>query len=251
MYRYALTVVDVASHYKEAEPLTSKTTGEVADALERIYGCGPLRWLKVLQVDPGCEFMGTVSRLLAKHGVSVRCGQPDLHRDQGVVERFNRTLAERLFGYQYAQEMRLSEGQRSSEWVRHLPAVVAALNGDVTRLTGKKPKDAIKAKSVPQKPSLPRTRPVGLKEQKLPSGIGVRYLYQTGELEGGRQRATDPIWSLEVYRLGRSVTKPGELVLYYLDADRSSVPERGFVWEELLVVPPDTELPPDGVLNRG
>ena len=36
-YKYALTVMDVASHYKEAEPLTTKESKEIADALERIY----------------------------------------------------------------------------------------------------------------------------------------------------------------------------------------------------------------------
>ena len=41
-YKYALTVVDVASRYKEAEPLTSKGAAEVADALSRIYKRGPL-----------------------------------------------------------------------------------------------------------------------------------------------------------------------------------------------------------------
>ena len=60
-YRYALTVVDVASRYKEAEPLTSKTAAEVADGLARIYKWSPLRWPKLLQVDPGREFMGAVS----------------------------------------------------------------------------------------------------------------------------------------------------------------------------------------------
>ena len=40
-FRYALTVVDVASRYKEAEPLTSKTAAEVADGLARIYKRGP------------------------------------------------------------------------------------------------------------------------------------------------------------------------------------------------------------------
>jgi len=72
------------------------------------------------------------------------------------VERFNRTLAERLFGHQYAQEMLLAahgSSERSIEWVTRLPAVVAALNGEVTRLTGKKPSEAIKARSVTQKPS--------------------------------------------------------------------------------------------------
>ena len=99
--------------------------------------------------------MGAVSQLLAKHGVEVRRERVDIHRDQGVVERWNRTLAERLFGHQYAQVNRLPSGQRSTEWVARLPSVVAALNGEVTRLTGKKLSDAIKAKTVAQKPSSP------------------------------------------------------------------------------------------------
>ena len=131
-----------------------------------------------------------------------------------------------------------------------MPAVVAALNGEVTKSTGKKPSDAIKAKTLrrgTQKlSSVVPGRPVGLEEQKVPSGVDVRFLYQPGELEGGRRRATDPVWSLEVHRLERSVTKPGEPVLYYLQDG----PPRGFVREELLVVPPDIQLPPDGVLKR-
>ena len=67
-FRYALTVVDVASRYKEAEPLATKEAKEVADALSRIYRRGPLKWPKLHQVDPGREFMGAVSQLLAKHG---------------------------------------------------------------------------------------------------------------------------------------------------------------------------------------
>ena len=240
-YKYALTVVDVASRFKEAEPLTSKTAVEVAEALLRIYKRSPLKWPKLLQVDTGKEFMGAVSQLLAKHGVSVRRGRVDVHRDQGVVERFNRTLAERLFEHQYAQEM-LSE-QRSSEWVVRLPAVVAALNGEVTRLIGKRPSDAIRKKAVSARPaaapSAARHRPIGFKEQKLPLGVGVRYLYQPGELEGGRRRATDPTWSLTVHRVERTVTKSGDPVVYYLDG-----PSRGFVREELQVVPPDTQSPP-------
>ena len=124
--------------------------------------------------------------------------------------------------------MRLPSGQRSTEWVAQLAAVVAALNWEVTRLTGKMPKDGIKAMSVARKPSstIPGCQ-VGLKEQKLPSGVAVRYLYQPGELEGGRLCANDPVWSLQVYRFGRLVTKPDEPVLYYL----LKGPPRGFVRE--------------------
>ena len=83
-------------------------------------------------------------------------------------------------------------------------------------------------------------RPVGLNEKKLPSGVSVRYLYQPGELEGGRRRATDPIWSLKVYEIEKLMIKPNAPVIYYL----FDGPKRGFVREELLVVPPDTQLPP-------
>jgi len=255
-YKYALTVVDVASRYKEAQPMTSKSAAEVADALSRIYKRGPLKWPKLLQVDPGREFMGAAGQLLAKHEVSVRRGRAGIHREQGIVERFNRTLAERLFGHQQAQELVLMhikpEGsdERSREWVTRLPAVIAAINGEVTRLTGSRPIDAIKQKQVPQSSlSVVPRRLVGLEEEKLPSRIGVRFLYQPGELEGGqRRRATDAIWSLKVYSLDRSVTKPGEPVLYYLQGD--DAPRRGFVREELLVVPSGTQLPPDGILSH-
>ena len=170
-YKYALTVVDVASRYKEAEPLTAKSATEVAAALGRIFKRGPLTWPRLLQVDPGREFMGAVTLLLAKHNVSVRRGRVDTHRDQGIVERFNRTLAERLFGAQYAQELLLAargSSKRSSEWVRALPDVVAALNDEVTRLTGKKPSEAIKASAVAHKPSAPARRVAGLEEPLPP-----------------------------------------------------------------------------------
>ena len=54
-----------------------------------------------------------------------------------------------------------------------LPAVVSALNNEVTRLTGKKAAEAIKGKTVAAKPSTPYLRPVGMNEKKLPSTMSV------------------------------------------------------------------------------
>ena len=59
-----------------------------------------------LQIDSGREFTGATKKLLVKHGVSIRLGS--LHKPQGLVERFKKSLAERLFGYQYAQEMKMN-----------------------------------------------------------------------------------------------------------------------------------------------
>jgi len=199
-----------------------------------------LKWPQMLQVDPGREFMGAVTKEMEKHKTYIRRGRVDVHRDQAIVERFNRTLAERLFGHEYAVEMRLPEGQRFTAWVKRLPEVVSALN-EVTSFIGKKPAIAIKEKAVYARPSTPYSRPVGRNEKILPSLVQVRYLYQPRELEGGVKRATDPIWSLTVYSIERSFTEPNQTVLYYLHDG----PKRGFVREELLVVPPNTQLPPE------
>ena len=121
--------------------------------------------------------------------------------------------------------MLLPEGKQATEWVKRLPDVVSALNNEVTSLIGKKPAVAIKEKAVSSKPSTKYSRPVGLNKKKLPPLINVRYLYQPGKLEGGTKRATDPIWSLKVYQVVEKA-------------------KRGFVREELLVVPPNTQLPP-------
>ena len=168
VYKYALTVVDVASRFKEAEPLTSKDSAKVAKAFQSIYRRSPLSWPQMLQVDPGREFMGAVTKEMESHKTYIRRGRTETHRDQAIVERFNRTLAERLFGHQYAVEMLLPEGRRSTAWVKRLPDVVKALNNEVTGLTGKEPAVAIKEKAVASKPSTKYSRPVGLKEKKIP-----------------------------------------------------------------------------------
>ena len=93
-------------------------------------------------------------------------------------------------------------------------------------------------------------RPIGVDEMKLPPGVKVRYLFAPGEGEGGnRRRATDPIWSLEVYDLDRTVVTPNQPVLYYLSkgSGQRQPPRRSFVREELQAIPEDTELPPDHV----
>ena len=71
-----------------------------------------------------------------------------------------------------------------------------------------------------------------------------RYLLQSGEEHNDqRKRAMDRIWSKKTYRLREIVEDSGNRVMYYLK-DGS---ERAFVSEELMLIPKDTELPPDYV----
>ena len=98
----------------------------------------PCGFRSFFRLIPAVSSWAPVSQLLVKHSVQVRRGRVDIHRDQGIVERFNWTLAERLFGHQCGQEMRLPSSERSTEWLKRLPSVVAALNGEMTRLIDKK-----------------------------------------------------------------------------------------------------------------
>ena len=200
-YKYALVVVDVASRYKDAEPLTSKESREISNAFEKIYS-RKLKYPKTLMVDPGKEFMAEVVKLMNYHNVKIQRSEAGNHRAQAFVERANRTLSERLFSHQYAQEMVSNE--RSRVWVKRLPDIIKTLNNTPTRLTGKEPDDGIKMKEVAIVPKNYQ-REVGLDEVRLPIEASVRYLLAPGELEGGeKRRATDPIWSIKVYDISGS-----------------------------------------------
>ena len=102
-YKYALNIVDVASRYKGSYQLTTKNAKEVAQAFQWIYENTPLTYPKTLIVDDGKEFYGDMTKLMEKHDVIILRGDPSRHRLQGIVERLNRTLADRLFTYQYTK----------------------------------------------------------------------------------------------------------------------------------------------------
>ena len=252
-YKYALVVVDIASRYKDAEPLTSKESREISNAFEKIYS-RKLKYPKTLMVDPGKEFMGDVTKLMNYHNVKIQRSEAGNHRAQAFVENANRILGERLFSHQYAQEMVSDE--RSRVWVKRLPDILKTLNNTPMRITDKEPDKAIKLKEVDIKPKNYR-RVVGLDEVRLPIEVRVRYLLSPGELEGGeKRRATDPIWSIKVYYISGSRVSPNQPVLYFIRpeggsgfADLQDGPRRGFVREELQVIPDDTQLPPDSVLK--
>ena len=109
--------------------------------------------------------------------------------------------------------MNLKSSERSTEWMKRLPEVVSALNSEVTRLTGKKPVNVIKGKSVDVKSSTSFSKPVGLSEKRLDSSKNVRYFYAAAKLVGGQWQATDPVWAPEVYSIEKSITNKDEPVL--------------------------------------
>ena len=238
-YKYILAGINAASTYKVARPLRMKQARDVAEMIADIYKVGPLKYPKIFQCDDGSEFKGEVTKMLEKQEVKIRQVTTKYkHTHTAFVEALNKILTERLFKVQDAQELNDPE-KVSSRWVKHLYGLVDELNDTETEMIGMKPKDAIKLKEVHlvKQENYPP-------EEVLPEDRLYRYLLQPGEEhDDQRCRATDRMWSKGTYRLREIVENPGNRVKYYL----LNGPERAFVLEELMLIPEDTELPPNYV----
>ena len=154
--------MDVASRYKGSYQLTTKNSKEVAQAFQWKNENTPLTYPGTLIVDDGKEFYLDMTKLMEKHDVMIQRENPSQHRSQGIVERFNRTLADRLFTFQYHKELE-DPSSSNREWLSRLQNVVSTLNDERTRLIGMKPVDAIKQTLVEQGFS----QPVKEYEEKL------------------------------------------------------------------------------------
>ena len=98
--------------------------------------------------------MGAVTQVLMKQGVQVRGSQANAHWTKAPWSSLTRPWLSGSLGIGMPRGWRLPEGEQSTEWVARMPSVVAALNGEITQLTGKRLSDGIKAKFWVQIPLL-------------------------------------------------------------------------------------------------
>lgn len=192
------------------------------------------------------EFKGSCEKLMKEHNVIIQ--KASSKSSMGIVERFNRTLAEKLFRIQDAQELLLPLSKRSRAWVKNLPIIIKDLNNSITRLLGISPNEAIKKKFVYAKASKPRYGPMGYDEVRLTHNDPVLYLLKPGELEGGRKRATDCNWSPQIYYIKESLVQKNQPVLYWIEDIDGNGPKRSFVREELILAK-NIEYPPQRILK--
>ena len=237
-YKYVLNVIDIASGYKASRPLKTKQAQEVSEMFKDIYRKGPLKYPEELHIDNGTEFKSHVLKLMKEHHVKVKSVTTKYHHKfTAFIENFNKNLAQRLFKIQDAQEI-LDPSKDSKTWVKHLYKIVSKLNNTKLDRIKMTPAKAVKLEHVNLK-----LKPYP-KEVVAPMDGLYRFLKNPGEDHGDqRRRATDIIWSKETYRLDRVIEDPGQRAIYHLQGG----PERAFVREELMLIPENTELPPDFV----
>ena len=72
MYKYVLTVIDLASRYKVARARRTKKSSEVAFVLESVYKKGDaFKYPKAFQCNNVTVFKNEVTKLLEKNSVDI------------------------------------------------------------------------------------------------------------------------------------------------------------------------------------
>lgn len=155
--RYILSVIDVLSKHAWAEPIKSKSADDVLDAFGRVLDDGrkPVR----VYSDKGTEFTNRKFRaFLEDRGIGFYTATSN--KKASVVERFNRTIKQKMFRYFTANN--------TLRYVEALEDLLVSYNESVHRSIGMAPIDvtnenqfrawnALYAKS-PPKPTTPKYR---------------------------------------------------------------------------------------------
>jgi hypothetical protein len=127
--RYILTVVDILSRYAFARPLKNKTPVEVKNALQSIFNEERRKPL-LLQTDQGKEFEnGLIRSFLQIEGVEQFSVKSPFKAS--IVERFNRTLKEKMWRY--------LNYKNTEKWIDVLQKLIQGYNCSVHRVIGRTP----------------------------------------------------------------------------------------------------------------
>jgi transposase InsO family protein len=215
--KYLLTAIDCFSRYGLVEPVKSKKPGEIAEALARIfkrYGI-PLR----LQSDNGGEFTGKpVKQFLQECRVKFFTTNNDDVKC-AMVERFNRTLKERLWVYMTQKN--------KYRYIDILPDVVKAYNNSIHSEIGFAPADVDESEAM-----LIREKMISEQQPKHSQdffeGDRVRIAKKKDTFEKGYEtNFTD-----EIFVIKEVVRKEGRPMYLLEDLDRNAI--TGLFYDEEL-----------------
>jgi transposase InsO family protein len=97
--KYLLTVIDVFSKFAWIVPIKDKTSKEMVSAFRTLFSQSKPRKPKKLQTDKGLEFLNKEVQNVLKREYDVSHFTTMGETKASVVERFNRTIKERIWRY--------------------------------------------------------------------------------------------------------------------------------------------------------
>jgi len=91
--RYIITGIDVVTKFAFAYTYKNHTSGSTKDFVEKLLKVTPYE-IKGIQTDNGSEFLDHFDQTIAKTGIVHFFTYPRCPKQNGAIERFNRTLQE-------------------------------------------------------------------------------------------------------------------------------------------------------------
>ena len=217
-YRFLLCVIDIFSKYAWVVPIKDKTGATLVKAFQKIKDRRPLR----LQTDKGTEFLNRKFQTYLKKKKIHFFVTHNAETKASVVERFQRTLKQRMWRY--------FTYQKTERYIDVLDQLVQGYNAAKHRTIGMAPKDVTVQNEWLVSQRLPKDN---LKKKKHDITSTVR-------LALDKQKAFDkgywPNWTLETFQVKPSVGSRYRLI------DGNGEPLEGsFYPEELQEVKEDKE----------
>ncbi|KAL4092501.1 hypothetical protein QTP88_027002 [Uroleucon formosanum] len=180
-YKYILCVIDCFTKFAWAIALKSKTAKEVSSAMSKIL---IKRAPKLLQLDNGKEFYNsTFDALMKKHNIHKYSTYSTMKAC--IVERFNRTLKEKMF--------KEFTARGSHEWISILPSLINEYNNSKHRTIGMTPVQA------DANPTLVEIKHRKIINSKIKFNVGDNVRVST--YKGVFAKGYLPSWSTEIFKI--------------------------------------------------
>jgi hypothetical protein len=216
-YRYILTVVDLLSRYAFARPLLSKTPEQVIEALRSIFATEG-RKPRLLQTDQGKEFENRhVRAFLQQHGIEQFSVKSPFKA--AVVERFNRTLKEKMWRY--------LTYKNTEQWVNVLPKLIHGYNQSHHRVIGQAPASVNAENAMEIWHHL-----YGAREKKERCLLQVGDQVRISKVKRTFEKGYMPKWTEEIFVIA-AVNRKHEPAMYTLRDSEQNIIEGRFYKDEL------------------
>lgn len=215
--RYILTVIDIFSRYAWCRALRNKQGKTVSEALNDIFKEG--RIPKWLQTDQGKEFQNRfVQDLLRSHHVEWFAVKSAYKA--AFVERFNRTLKQRMWKY-FTAENRMT-------WTEALQDVVHAYNYSVHRIIGRRPAEVSRSDVDEMREEMYQRKKTSKDKDDIQLGQKVRI----SKVRSIFAKSYLPSWTEEIFTVA-AIQRKNTPLTYTLKDYNDELVEGSFYREEI------------------
>ena len=231
MLKYLLVCIDVLSKYAWVVAMLNKTAAASKKAFEKIFQDG--RIPRSIYSDKGNEFKGECKKYLDDLGIEIFTSTTK--NKAAVVERFNRTLKEKMYRYfTFNKDQLKSTNLHAKRYVEILPKLVESYNKSYHRSIKMAPEKVSKSNAAQVFKNLyghgPNETDDTIVKIKFKPGDYVRIVKDKTIFEKGYTAG----WSPKIYIIDKIIAQvPVMYVLYEILNKEKSEIDKLFYAEEL------------------